>query len=109
MAHGSLHVGTPLQPNVFFYSNNAKSMHFSHENAYILQPGGGNDVKMHTLCNPGGGNDVKMHTFCNPGGGNYVKMHTFLSPGDQTTLNSDKNGPRLFARGYPSAAKRLFL
>ena len=60
------------------------SMHSSYENAHILQPGGGNDVKMHTLCNPCGGNDVKMHTFCNPGGGNYVKMHTFLSPGDQT-------------------------
>ena len=50
-----------------------------------------------------------MHTFCNPGGGNYVKMHTFLSPGDQTTLNTDKNGPSVFARGYPSAAKRRFL
>ena len=69
------------------------SMHSSYENAHILQPGGGNDVKMHTLCNPGGGNDVKMHTFCNPGGGNYVKMHTFLSPGDQTTINTDKMQP----------------
>ena len=72
-------------------------------------PGGGNYVKMPTLCNPGDGSDVKMHTFCNPGGGGYVKMHTFLWPGDQTTINTDKNGPRTFRSVYPSAAKRRFL
>ena len=50
-----------------------------------------------------------MRTFCNPVAESTVKMHTFLSPGDQTTINTDKNGPRASHSAYHSAAKRRFL